>query len=511
MLLSSATVGGDKMKEAFVEGRLAIDCLEIKLTRNGPGDPSSFVCSGSLRVSPQNGVEARLVLARGANEPYNVAALIQEEFALRPGQLFPPSRYFKLEAKDVAGNVWINPSAMVHFDHRPDSFVAKVSCDWVRCEAAVEGSGSATHMVFMDELRFPDNIAQSAVVLERAKKAFNFSPNASAASAGEAGGMLVAFDSREDRPGGKLAELAALNQAQAPLSENFDDRLVEAVRFCSATGAAPAIRETVHKGKKVLEFARHRPANAWMLEPPLQPRGNDADFYRLLERYFQYACANAAGRDYSPLSAKVGGLFTLKGVSLETVALLVSVAVESVLREEAFKDLGKQSATKLDLLKQMIAHIKAAATFEPGFIKRVTDVVGGMKSSRVKDKLHALVEASAIEEKDRTAWNTRNKVAHGSFEIDPAELQEVVDTVYRLSGLVYKLVFLRIGYKGRFTDYGVHGWPPREFTTDLASLCQPSSPAGSAPLPATNTSAPVASGATQAANPSPPAPPSPAA
>jgi hypothetical protein len=94
-----------------------------------------------------------------------------------------------------------------------------------------------------------------------------------------------------------------------------------------------------------------------------------------------------------------------------------------------------------------------------------------MKSSRVKDKLHALVSASVIDEKDRTSWNDiRNKAAHGSFEIDPAELQKHIDVVYRLTALVYKLVFLRIGYTGKFTDYGMRDWPLRDFTSELKSL-----------------------------------------
>ncbi len=70
-----------------------------------------------------------------------------------------------------------------------------------------------------------------------------------------------------------------MNQADSPLPENFDDRLVEAVRFCTATVAEPVMRETVNKGRKVLEFAQHRPVNKGMLQPPLQPRGNDVDFY----------------------------------------------------------------------------------------------------------------------------------------------------------------------------------------------------------------------------------------
>ena len=201
MLVASTSLADQALKDAFVEGRLAIDCLEIKLMRNGPGEPSVFACTGSLIVTPENGIEARLVIARGVHQPYDMFAKISEHFEVRSGLLLPPSRYFKIAAKDVAGNLWTNPSASVNIEHLPDAFVVEVSCGWVRSEAAVEGAISATHMVFMDELRFPDNVTHSTEVLERGKKSLKLS---SSASAGEAAGMLVTFDPRVDRPGPKF-------------------------------------------------------------------------------------------------------------------------------------------------------------------------------------------------------------------------------------------------------------------------------------------------------------------
>lgn len=116
------------LKVAFVEGRLAIDCLEIKLTRNGPGEPSSVACAGTLHASPEHGIEARLVIAREAQHPYDAFATLKEQMQLRSGQLLPPSRYFELQAKDIAGNNWTNPSASIDVDHRPDAFIVTVSC-----------------------------------------------------------------------------------------------------------------------------------------------------------------------------------------------------------------------------------------------------------------------------------------------------------------------------------------------------------------------------------------------
>jgi hypothetical protein len=258
MLVASTSLADQALKDAFIEGRLAIDCLEIKLTRNGPGKPSVLACPGSMSATPETGIEARLVIARGADQPYDMFAAINEHFELRSGQLLPPSRYFKLEAKDVDGGSWINPSASVDIEERLDAFIVRVRCDWVRCETRVDGATSATHIIFLDELCFPDNVIHSMKVLERGKKSLKFS---SIASAGEAAGMLVIVDGRVDRPGPRFGELFAVHQAASPLPDNFDDRLVEAVRFCTATVVAPVMRETVHKGKKVLEFARHRPLN----------------------------------------------------------------------------------------------------------------------------------------------------------------------------------------------------------------------------------------------------------
>jgi hypothetical protein len=494
-----------EFRDTFIEGKMAIDCLDIQLTRNGAGDPASFACAGFLLANPEQGIEGRLVIPRDATQPFDMFASMREQMQLRSGQLFPPSRYFALKAKDIAGNEWTNPSASVEIEHRPNAFIVKVSCASLRCEFDVEGAASSTHMVFMDEFRFPDNVIHSQNVLERGRKQLKMNSNA---SAGEVAGMLVTYDPRVDRPGPKYGELFAVHQAGAALPENFDDRLVEAIRFCTATVSEPVMRETVHGGKRVVELASRRPANKGMLEPPLLPRGNDADFYRLMERYFLYACANAHGRDFAPLSAKVGGLFALKGVNLDTVALLASVAVESVLNEDAFKELGKPPTIVLDQLKQMLGHIKSSVA-ERSFVERVCNVLGGIKSSRVKDKLHALVVASAIDEADRKAWNeTRNKAAHGSFEIDPAKFQELIDVVYRLAALVYKLIFLQIGYKGKFTDYGVHNWPVRDFIADLAlisSAAGPIAPSGPAAGPAPAAITPASSKAhTSAAPPSSP-------
>jgi hypothetical protein len=53
--------------------------------------------------------------------------------------------------------------------------------------------------------------------------------------------------------------------------------------------------------------------------------------------------------------------------------------------------------------------------------------------------------------------------AHGSLHIDPKMLQKLLDVVYGSMTLIYKLVFLRIGYDGQYSDYSKHGWHFKSF------------------------------------------------
>ncbi|GAB3468216.1 hypothetical protein GCM10027321_36420 [Massilia terrae] len=83
----------------------------------------------------------------------------------------------------------------------------------------------------------------------------------------------------------------------------------------------------------------------------------------------------------------------------------------------------------------------------------------------------------------------------------------LIDVGYRLATLVYKLIFLQIGYKGKFSDYGAHDRPARDFIADLALISSAAGLAPSGPVagPAPAAIAPASSTAhTSAAAPRPP-------
>ena len=450
----------EDFRNSFLDGTFVVDCLEIKLTQNGVDNPKVYTSPGYIHVSHENGVEARLIIPRSEDDIYDPFADAMEAANIQSGTIFSESRYFKLTARDVIGNTWMNPVVAVKIDNRSSAIILSLSCDVISTESHVEKPEYFSHMIFMDALEFPKNVIIQKNVLERNKRKLLLSASS---SSGDLGGVSVTFNPREGNAGKVFYELYSESQLSDAPPIHFQERLIEAVRFCTATLAAPVMSETVHGNVRTIELSKARTLNTGLVKEPLDSRGNEEDFYRLMACYYKYSCKNANGRDFAPLSAKLGGLFTLKGVWLDTIALLVAVAVESLLGDEPFKTLGKPDKGLLSEIEKLFAWVKAA-TIDVKLIGRALSSMGSMKSTRAADKLNALVELGAIHEMDRKAWkDLRNPAAHGSFEIDPLQLQKLLDDIYRLITLIYKLIFIKIGYEGKYSDRSTHGWPIVEF------------------------------------------------
>lgn len=471
------SLADDSFKRAFVAGEFFIDCVEIALTRNGPGSPAGYVSRGSLAVTPAQGATARLVVPKDPTVPSEPFASFLEGSSLTLGQMVPDHHYFALKATDTAGNVWTHPSAQVVIvEESPVSSVLTVKCAFLRLETTLaKAEAGISAMVFMEDLPFPDRPSIFYGMFTRAKRPAQASRKA---SIGKVAGLAITFDHRAELPGPKYCELFVENEEMVALEAGFDDRMLEAARFCTATIATPVMRETILGDKRVVELARFRSSNKGdLIQPPLFAHGHEAEFHKLMERYFEYARHNAEDGKFSPLSVKISGIFALEGVFIDTVALLVAVTVESVLGEDVFAALGKPDASALAQVDKLISHTKTATGVDPKLIDRGVSAVGSMKATRAVDKLHALAVAGTISDDDRTTWKRlRDIAAHGSFEVDPAKIQKLYDDVYRLSTLVYKLSFLRIGYAGKFSNRAAHGWPVHDFPPRPATA--PPAPAG---------------------------------
>jgi hypothetical protein len=72
--------------------------------------------------------------------------------------------------------------------------------------------------------------------------------------------------------------------------------------------------------------------------------------------------------------------------------------------------------------------------------------------------------AGVIKEDEYKNWQKlRNTTAHGGLHIPRGELQKLLNSVYKATTSLNKLVFQAIGHRGRYIDYSISGWPEATF------------------------------------------------
>lgn len=449
----------DEFKVAFLEGNLAIDCLKITLTQNGTDDPRSYELVGSLFVNPDEGVTARLVWERDAEHSYDPFAPLDVMQQIQLGNLFPESHYFSLRAVDIAGRRWTHPAVFLKREEWERVEILTVSCDSIQVESETTDKSTLAHFVFHEELGIEVNSAHSSTAPVRNRRR---EVTKRTAAKGSIGPFEIDYYPVLAHKLGNAHELSAVTNSKNPVPNHFDERLLEAVQFSVAKLAWPIMREVIQGGKQIVTLSKSTPFNNGHVQPAV-PGYAEADFYRLMGCYYQYACLAAKGDGAPPLSKTLRGLFTLKGVWLDTIALLLAVSVESLLNDPVYKEFGAPDEEGRRKIQELIAYV-TKASFDRKLTERAANVMGGMMSSSASDKLHVLAKAGVIDEEDIKAWKAiRNAAAHGGLKVDLSSLKNALAQVNRLVAMTYKLVFLRIGYQGKYVDYATSGWPTAQF------------------------------------------------
>lgn len=446
-------------KQAFLEGKLVIDGLEITLTQNGASEPRLYKLVGSLFVSPDNGVEARLLWGRDADHPFDLFASFKAMQRIQSGVIFPDDHYFSLRAVDTAGRVWTHPAVNLKRVELQQAEVLTISCDFIQVELDIDKKLSLVHFVFHDDLGIRMNVPHSTEIPVRNQRQQTTSITA---AKGNVDGFEVDYYPVIADMAKTAHEFSAVAKPGISPPNHFDARLLEALQFAVAKMAWPIMREVIQAGKQTITLSKSRPFNNGIVGSAL-PNHAQEDFYSLIECFYRYALSEADGEDAAPLSKKVGGLFTLKGVWLDTVALLLGVAVESLLNESIYKSLGVPNEVNKTKIQSLIEYV-GKAPHDANLTDRARQILGGMKSSSASDRLHILASAGVISKEDIKAWKSiRNAAAHGGLEVDPTQVQSLIESVYRLVAMVYKLAFVRIGYQGAYLDFSSRGWPLAQF------------------------------------------------
>lgn len=243
------------------------------------------------------------------------------------------------------------------------------------------------------------------------------------------------------------------------LHPHVESRVSEALLFVLGTDINWSVIERTDEGSIRLTLRpRSKPHKPRFSGSPIAFNTiSHADaVWNMFELYLSYVLQDTVS-PYHPLSAQVSAVVLADEASVEAQALSVAVAVESVLNL-FYRDVGRPAQSVLDAVKELQAYINEWHGMSE-LKTRALGSVGQMKSVRPGDRLRDLIERRVVADKNVSAWTRlRNSVAHGDWS-GVADLQTFIDRTEDVLVLFNQLIFHLIGYKGKYTDWGAHGWP----------------------------------------------------
>jgi hypothetical protein len=469
-MTDSAPTSRDDYLHQYLEDKLRIPCVCIRLTQLAVDNPTVYEAPGTLELGKSFGVKGAFQAPKPGSSIEDVFARLSmvEDYEL--GQLVREDQYFQLEAITSEGVHWTCPRVSVRERPGQDECEVRFDASYVENISQAQEAAYAARLTYVEKLRMPEN----RLVDETGRDGSRF--RGRDGSQGRLANLDVTYVRRFRDDAVERSELTAFAIEGAVPPRHFDMRVEETMMFCSALLARPVCTELAHGTLRSILFAKHRAVDAGFASPPVQDHAAKQDFYKLASAYYEHACKDGDVELMSQLTRKVGSLFDMSTASMAAIALQLSVAVEALAQTGLFQKQVMASAQQKDVaskvkrkvlqmqgLKRLAKRFEAANTGPDrrSLKERLDALLGGLSSgARTVDVLRLLQKADAVTADEISAWNKlRHPAAHGSWEPQNEEMQLHFDDLYKIMTLVYRLVFVHIGYEGLFTARSSRNWP----------------------------------------------------
>ncbi|MBO9687098.1 MAG: hypothetical protein J7598_10820 [Mitsuaria chitosanitabida] len=464
----------DEYLHRFLEDQLRIPCVHIQLTQVADKSPTVYEGSGTLQLGKSYGVKGEFRMPKPGSSLADalMQSAMPDDFEL--GQLVREDQYFKLEAVTSDGVQWTCPRVAVSERAGQDCCVVRFEANFVENLTEAEDSSYAARLTYIEKLRLPQNHR----VDETGRKGSRFIGRDG--SKGRLANLDLTYIRRFRDDTVERSELTVHAVDGSAPPRHFDARVGEAIMFCSALLAQPICTEVAHGKLRSIRFTQHRPVHEGLAAPPIQDRFSEQDFYKLATAYYEHACTDGDVERMSQLTRKIGSLFDMSGASMAAIALSLSVAVEALAQAGQlggrFKATPKHLAVvesikttvlklpELDGLSKQFGEANELPDKRP-LAERLGAVLSLLGAGgRTIDALRLLRDVGAVTPEEIKAWDKlRHPTAHGSWDPLDDSMQIHFDDLYKLLTLVYRLVFVHIGYEGKFEARNVKGWPVAEF------------------------------------------------
>lgn len=381
------------------------------------------------------------------------------------GQLVNKDEYYRLSVTDTRGRVWEAGGVLPRHEgwlNQKGYVIVGIIPSELRCANKMQWhiTNAVLWMHFFDDLEIPCNTVtkSSSIIGDDQDNAIKqFDKNIAKFSS-------CGCDFTLSRKPGKFILGVSSNATELPA--NIENRVVESLQFVLANEVEPVIIERNERNVETVAIRPTlRPKPDCRLNPPLSftKVQHAKEVWDLYSKYLSHILNYEGPTNWHPLSIFVHRVIHASAAYPETLSLEVAVAVEGILRLE-FEQLSswpREHREELSKAREIINQSNL-----PEDLKlRISGAINAMKHPSPPDKLRSLVKSGVIEEKEYKAWKKlRNRSTHPKRP-HFSDLQEGFDLCDIVITLFYKLIFYAIGHRGKYTDYGVHGWPIREFSS----------------------------------------------
>ena len=449
-------------EEKFRKRVWEINCPEMILACRGERRRSRrFEGSGFVRCTEEGKIVFK-VISRRPSCAVNILDFLHPGHV--PGELIPENEMFDLEAVDIGGRKWASQGILPRILPATVGVLVEGSLsEIVHADARVAGGNSWLSLAFYGDYEIPCNDTPVTESREGVRLV-NRSETLNVSRSKLSGHSLTA---RYDQD--RLRIDVQLTERDRQVPPVLAARLEQALEFVFGQPMRAAVIEAVDgDGQKAwLRSALPAHRSGGKIMPPLIEGkvGGSGDFWRLLDAFFCHI-ERDEGDSRPPISRHLQYLFVGNWSSFELQALAWSTCVESILEYE-YASAGGADPEFINGLNRAVGFVTKN---EEGDTKeRLLGILNSKRNASASEKLKQLVRDGVVREDQRKAWNgLRHRAAHGAMR----ELKLDNDRLLQCASvrtLAHCLVFHRIGYRGKFTDYGrrgapTHGYP---FASDV--------------------------------------------
>lgn len=441
---------------AIMENRFYIDCVDLILAPHLPGLDRKIHLGAGLISQATDGTFSLKMFCHGVVSQRDMFPRSD----WKAGEIVHERYFYHLTAKDIRGRQWkakwiipdiqSGPGAtngyIVNADIRELSYSSDLN---------IEITSNYAGIYFPGDIGIPSNTAiKTEKVVNGQKRSTSMSLKISRFSACE-----IEFEIEKDNGWLKLNALS-----DTTIDNALVMRIVESLQFVLAKSLSWSIIELIQgKTRTVRVRSCQNDLEKSRIQPPIhfQQVDRSSKVWSLFDRYLSHTKKHESEL-WHPIFRWIHAVIESGCSSLDTESLVLSVAIEGLLREQ-FENINYRNSE----LKEQIQEAKCVITkscLKEDFKNRIIGLFGNMLKPRAKDYLHILkdknlLDPRLLEEYDRL----RNSSAHGELA-DSSQFQVHLDRCAAVLVMFYQIIFLIIGYSGPYSDYSTRGFPEKEFS-----------------------------------------------